>query len=394
MGKVIRVLHIFTPGFGYTFSGQTFVMQELFRRWHDPQISLDWYGTTYDFLNEDVSSPKQSLFSKNKRSSRLELVFYNIKLWVTLLQIRNDYDLIQVHNNGWGGLVAPMIAHLVYKKAIYLMSLLGSDNPGALISERWGRLKLCLFKKYDGIVGLSPALVEDCQKLKIESKLLTLPNFVSFDPLLLVDDSRKGVLRERLKILESDKVLLYVGSVMERKGVDILISTFIQLAEKRKDIWLIIVGPHTHGEAPHIDDGYVNRQITILEQAGLPDRVVWAGMVNDQLTIAKYYRASDIFIFPSRAEGQGNVILEAMAAQLPIVATSLVGVTDMMVDQGQQGFLIAKDDIDGFAQATTRLLENNGLRLRMGKSGRARVLKEFGFDTYANKLAEYYLSMI
>lgn len=387
-------MHIFTPGFGFSFSGQTFVLKELFKRWKYGEIPLSWYGTSYPFLKDSNGPAQNTVFAKRTRSSRLFRIFYNIKLWANLIVKKNKYDIIQVHNIGWGGLIAPVIAHWMGKKAIYLMSLQGSDNPGKLLSESWGSFKLSLFKRYDGVIGLSPALVDDCRKFHFQSQLLVLPNFLSFDPLTVVDRSERNHIRTVLGIPETGSVLLFVGSVIMRKGFDLLISSFINLSKGNQDLWLVVVGPNNCRENPRLDEEFVNQQREKLKKAGLEKQVVWIGMINDQKLLAGYYQASDIFMFPSRAEGQGNVILEAMAAGLPIVSTHLVGVTDMMVEQEQQGFLIPKDDIDGFIQATKLLLEDHELRLKMGTLGRLKVLRDFSYDGYARKLSEFYFSII
>lgn len=307
-----------------------------------------------------------------------------------LIRRHRHYDLIHVHTLWWGGLLASLLARLLGKKAVYHMTLLGSDTPGAVAAQSLGRLKLWLFKQYQGVIGLTPALIEDCKRHGFSSKLLTLPGFLVFDqPQLPAQDCRTRA-RQRLGIPQNALVLVFVGSVISRKGVDVLVDLFVRTGEQRPDLWLLLVGAHTRAENPRLDEEFVARQRDRVEQAGLAERVVWAGLVRDEAELIESYLASDVFVFPTRAEGQGYVILEAMGCGLPVVCSHLPGVTDVMVIPNETGYLVNVDDLDGFIAATTRLLDDSALRDRMGEAGRKRVATDFGFEAYCHKLADFY----
>jgi phosphatidylinositol alpha-1,6-mannosyltransferase len=186
------------------------------------------------------------------------------------------------------------------------------------------------------------------------------------------------------------QVLLFVGSIIKRKGVDTLVELFLRLSRQRAGMYLCLVGANCPNDNPRLDQGFVDVLRHKLSQANLADRVIWAGLVADATRLTDYYLASDIFVFPTRAEGLPSVVLEAMSCDLPVVASLLPGATDAMVTPGETGFLVEVDDLGGFEQAVTTLLDDPSLRRRMGAAGRARVEREFGFDAYCRKLAQFY----
>ena len=97
----------------------------------------------------------------------------------------------------------------------------------------------------------------------------------------------------------------------------------------------------------------------------------------------------DVFVLPSLSEASSNVVLEAMATALPVVATRVGGLPGLVEDEGT-GLLVPPDDVPALAQAIVRLLETPGLAARMGARGRARALGEFGLDRMSERVDTFY----
>lgn len=308
-----------------------------------------------------------------------------------LIRQRKSYDLVHVHTLWWGGLLTPLVARFLGKKAIYHMTLLGSDTPGAVASQPLGWLKLWLFKQYHGVIGLAPALVDDCHQQGFSSNLIVIPGYLTFELPSLADVKiRREYARQKFGIPEQAQVLLFVGSVISRKGADLLVDVFIQLASERPDLWLLFVGARNHTENPRLDEKFVTLQQARLERAGLDGRVVWTGLVRDETELIDTYLASDLFVFPTRAEGMPNVVIEAMGCGLPVICSYLPGITNVMVIPEKTGVLVDVDDVEGFVNAVKRLLNDPVLCQNMGTAGRNRAVVEFGFDTYCHRLAAFY----
>lgn len=382
----LRVMHIVAPAFGYTFSGPTRRILRLLREWNVPGIDVFVWGSTY----LEHSSPNRNLWSTPVRHTRSVRLLWSLRLlWVLICQRRN-YDLLHVHTLWWGGLLAPLLARLLGKKAVYHMSLLGSDSPSGLLAQPLGRLKLSLFKQYHGLIGVSPALIHDCEQYGCEAELLVLSNPMSLHHIPIKMNSDRPVVRQQLGIPNNVHVLLYTGSIIQRKGVDLLIDLFIQLAAQRDDVWLVLVGAYSRTENPRLDENFVNEQRSKLERTGANGRVVWAGLVRDETELINSYLACDLFVFPSRAEGMPNVVIEAMGCGLPVVCSHLPGITDTVVVHEETGLLVPLDSLDGFISATTKLLNDQDLRTQMGEEGKKRAMALFGFERYCQKLAQFY----
>jgi glycosyltransferase involved in cell wall biosynthesis len=167
--------------------------------------------------------------------------------------------------------------------------------------------------------------------------------------------------------------LLFVGRVVFQKGLDVLLAALAQLAPGN-DWHLEIIGdgdprPALEAEAARL---------------GLAGRITFAGWQR-RAEIAERYRAADVFVFPSRDEGMPNVVLEAMASGLPIVATAIAG-NEELVRDGENGFLIRPDDAAALAAALGRILADNARREAMGRASRARIEAEY---TWPRAAASY-----
>jgi glycosyltransferase involved in cell wall biosynthesis len=112
---------------------------------------------------------------------------------------------------------------------------------------------------------------------------------------------------------------------------------------------------------------------------GSPDR---AGLV-------AAYQSCDILLFPSRLEGFGIAPAEALACGRPVVTTNASALPEV-VDHGQNGFLVARNDVAGYAEAVRRLGEDAALRRQFGEHGHEKVVRSFGYDQLAGGLLAVY----
>lgn len=387
----LRVLHIVPGNFGYTFSGITYIAN-LIRYWKEADIALTLYGSDFPMVapEEQWKLDLGGLWDKSMENTLIQRLIWNMRLLTTLVRKRGQYDILHFHVQWWGTLLSPLIAHCLGKRAIYQMSLWGSDNPSAVVSERFGDLKLRLFRKFDGVIGVSTALIDDCRKWNFSSRLLVAPSFYSINLLPPVDHGKRTHIRRRLNIPADATVLLFVGSIIRRKGIDLIIDAFIQLAARNDNLCLVLVGPQSVSENPRLDEEFVQYQKTKANAAHVGGRIRWLGLVSDPSLLSDYYQMADIFFFPTRREGQGNVILEAMIHGLPVVTTRLEGITDMMITSDSNGYLVEKEDLPGFIDAIQYLHDNPDVRRKMGSTGQERAIKQFGFDGYCERLAGFY----
>ena len=171
--------------------------------------------------------------------------------------------------------------------------------------------------------------------------------------------------------------ILFVGRLEKRKGLKYLLEAYSLLKWDLPDIRLIVVGPG------HPDrDSY-----RIMGARGLED-VVFVGKVSYD-DLARYYATADVFCSPATgSESFGIVLVEAMAAGKPVVASEIEGFQGI-VTHGQEGLLFPRKDPEALAESLALLIENPDMARRMGAKGRQSVEK-YRWSVVASQVESYY----
>jgi colanic acid/amylovoran biosynthesis glycosyltransferase len=168
--------------------------------------------------------------------------------------------------------------------------------------------------------------------------------------------------------------ILCVGRLIQRKGQSLLIEAVAALGERGVPARLTVVG-----------DGPTRGHLEALARTiGVKDRVRFAGAVGHD-EIVRLLRAADIFCLPSFSEGVPVVLMEAMAHSLPVVTTQIMGIPEL-VENGDNGLLVAPGRVDVLVDALAYLAADPELRDRLGARGREKVLSEFDVNTSARQL--------
>ncbi len=170
------------------------------------------------------------------------------------------------------------------------------------------------------------------------------------------------------------KRLLFVGRLAAVKGVAVLFEALKSLREHHPDLTLTLIGDGP--ERPALE-GLANNH-------GLSGIVTFLGY-RSQDDVAAALGAHDLFVLPSFAEGVPVVLMEAMAAHLPVIATQVGGVSEL-VEHGRSGLLVAPGDVQALADALETLLEDPDLGAKMGAVGAEKVAGEFDSTTEAARL--------
>jgi glycosyltransferase involved in cell wall biosynthesis len=173
---------------------------------------------------------------------------------------------------------------------------------------------------------------------------------------------------------------------------ELLVGTVTRLNPvKRLDVLLRAVAALEGVHTVIVGDGPERRQLEAMaDQLGLADRV---HLVGHQQDVRPWLAALGVFVLSSDWEGMSNALLEAMAAGLPIVATAVGGVPEVVVDDAT-GLLVPPGDPNALAEAITRLLRDPDLRRTMGQAGRARVVQHFSIDETVRLTEELYTTLL
>ena len=176
--------------------------------------------------------------------------------------------------------------------------------------------------------------------------------------------------------------LFYHGRVDRRKGVLDFIEALAALREQETPFAAVI-----SGIGPDVDPAKA-----LAEQLGFSEAEIRFTGYADYADVPDLYRAADVFVSPTYAEGFSNTILEAMAAGLAVVSTHSVGVSDCLRDE-ENGLLVEPGDVPALARALTRIVEEEPLRLRLAKAGLAECRRVYSWTAVGRQIMGVYAAV-
>jgi len=391
----LKVLHIFSPNLQTRFGGTTFRWRGNFLAWSDDQVS----HYVLDTKNREILESRQAFaFKYQDKQSRLSR-FGRFKWIFTLIsclkQFRPQFDILHFHVLWWGGLLAAAWAKWKRIPTIYETVLQESDTPSVIKEESFGWLKLWLLRQFTAIYAISDALAQDYLDSGFDpAQVFVLPNCLDTELFRPINQPwEKAKLREKLGLPGNSIVILFVGSMIKRKGIDLLIDSFISVSKEVENLFLWIIGPSNLSENPSLDQDFVESLLNEIDQAKLSDRVLVSGLIQHRQSLSDSYRAADLFVFPSRNEGLPNVILEAMASGLPVVVSDLPGLKSI-TKSGENALVIPIDNSNKLSDAIKTLINRPHVAVNFGKAAREYVVKNHSFFEWQSRLVQNYHQLI
>lgn len=179
------------------------------------------------------------------------------------------------------------------------------------------------------------------------------------------------------KTVEKENIILTVGRLIPTKHIDELMEMFKTINDK--DWKLIVVGGNAKNL--HLLEDYQQR----VKKWNLEDRI---HLVGAQTNVADYYKKAKIFAFTSSSEGFPNVVGEAMAFGLPVIAYDCVAGPSDLIEDGKTGFLIEERNQERYIKNLKRLMSDAGLRKTLGENGKEKTMA-FDADKIANKFFNF-----
>jgi glycosyltransferase involved in cell wall biosynthesis len=238
-----------------------------------------------------------------------------------------------------------------------------------------GRMLWRVFLKSDIFIAVTPTVAEEMLFHNVPThKIVVIPNAVAPDLTEMPDRATRSRARAALG-LHDDPIVLFVGWLLHQKGLDVLVRAWAEVVQThRAKLVLVGGGPETE------------RIRSWIQASGCSDSVRMFGWRSDPET---FYRASDIFAFPSRSESFGNALAEAMAHGLAVVTTP-VGLARHWIRDGENGILVPGDEPGLLALALRRLIEDGPLRERLGRQARADALTIFSTEAAVESFVNLY----
>jgi glycosyltransferase involved in cell wall biosynthesis len=208
-----------------------------------------------------------------------------------------------------------------------------------------------------------------------ESRLVVIRNGIDASRFDVESDGQD--LRSELGLSPDDQVALLVGRFSAGKGHDLALSALARLStEGSREVKMVFAG----------EGGKEGEIRALAEETGVESRVVFAGFRRD---IPRLLSAANVLILPSESESMPLVILEAMSARRPVVATDVGGIREM-VDDGRTGLLIQPGDVEGLSRALAELASDPERARAMGEAGRKKVEEEFGEEACVSAVLRLY----
>lgn len=209
-------------------------------------------------------------------------------------------------------------------------------------------------------------------------RIITIPNAVgeNCDVAFRTENRRRK--RAELNIKEDELVIGYVGRLSEEKGVKYLVQAAAGMADRGVKVLVIGEGPQ-RGELEKI-----------AATAGLEGKIIFAGF---QRHIESWLPSFDIFVLPSLTEGTPVALLEAMACGIPVIASAVGGVPDVIIPE-KNGILVSPGNVDEISTAMQRLHEHPRFRTSLAQAARKTIESKYHVRDWTKKIENEYLTVM
>lgn len=349
------------------------------RRWDDDGVRVSSFRYAPERWELVGYSRSLDADERVKGAAALLAPFYALGAWRAIRRetARRRYDLLQAHWVVPNGIVSSLLA----RRLPLAIGLHGSD---VFLAERQGvrRLVAGALRRTSVVTGCSPELVERVCALGFDPAYARVIPYGVDGEAFSPATERRGVWRDRLGIPGDARVILSVGRMATKKGYQVLIESLPALFERARGVHVVLAGAGDRLEE--------FRAAT----AAWPGHVHFPGSVLRD-TLPDLYRSADVFVLPAVHDPQGNVdglpnvILEAMASGLPVVASRISGIP-LAITEGREGLLVPEKDPEALADALGRLLNRGAEARGMGARGRQRALANLSWDAVAGRYREAY----
>jgi len=310
------------------------------------------------------------------------------KYFAELLQLlqHEEIDILHIHTpfraHYWGLRLArelgcPCVAtyHTFFEEYLHHYVPL---VPRSWLRAMARRFTVSQSRQVDKLIVPSTAMHELLQDYGVANSMTVIPTGLDLTQIAVADG---GCFRDAYAIDPQRPVMGHVGRIAHEKNITFLLQVLKTVKQQIPNILLLIAG-----EGPAKKD-----LIREANKEGLSENVLFVGYLSREQDLWDCYRAADVFVFSSRTETQGLVLLEAMATGVPVVSTAVLGTKDILLPQ--RGALVAAETVADFAQKVVHLLDNPALRENKGREGAAYV-HEWSDKEMALRVEQFYLQTI
>jgi 1,2-diacylglycerol 3-alpha-glucosyltransferase len=250
--------------------------------------------------------------------------------------------------------------------------------PPRLLQSLARRFTVSQCHQVDAVVSPSRQMAEALRAYGVTTPIEVLPTGLPAERFTLGEGAR---FRARHGVPARRPLALFLGRVAHEKNIDFLIRMLALLRTRVPDVLLVIAG-----EGPA--EAHCRARVAAL---GLGEQVMFVGYLDRRGGLADCYRAADVFVFASRTETQGLVLLEAMAQGSPVVSTAMMGTVDVLA--GAEGALVVPEDETAFAAAVESVLKDPARRAELGERARQDA-RRWSSRLMADRLVSFYSGVL
>lgn len=262
----------------------------------------------------------------------------------------------------------------LYPKVPFLLTIQEGNREWER-NRFWWRL---LLKKVDYVTAISSFLLEKAWEAGYSGKAEVVPNGVDLEKFSNPDVKKTLILSQKLGIKPDEKIIITVSRLTYKNAVDIIVRAMSFIKTEAR---LLIVG-----------GGEEEKKLKKLaRELKVENKIVFAAGSYDE--IPAYLKLGHVLVRPSRSEGLGTAFLEAMAAGLPIIATSVGGIKDFLID-GETGLEVKVDDPEDLARKLDLLFSDEALRQKLIQNGRRLVEEKYQWSQIAAKMRDIFNSLL
>jgi len=316
-----------------------------------------------DVLVHRVRVDVRSWLSKAAASARLG---------ACLLRVARSCDVIHLQGFSLKNVPTTALAKLFRKPLVLTLHTAGQDEPQVVQQRGW--LAYWAFTSADLVLSVSPYLSARYSEAGVVDQEVRLtPNGVDTHRFRPADRGERLALRRALGWPDTQPIVLFVGFFSRDKRPELLFQAWRRLLTGSIRARLVYVGATGAGYY-EIDESLATRIRAEAAKLGRAEDVAFVQPTNE---IERYFRAADLFVLPSAREAHPLALLEAMACGLPAIATRLPGATDVLIDDGINGRLVAPDDERALAEALRDVLTDQPAAWLMGARARETIMKRY-----------------
>lgn len=339
------------------------------------------FSPDVEVLRIPAPFPRTHILEEVTVRNLLVSIAFSLGCLRTLIRNRSRYDLVHFHGASIPLFLSLPILKAMRKKVVAKIASIQGTEAGSLSGRYWfaGNILARSVRRADAFVGTNERIRGGLLRDGVPpGRIRAIPNFIDEELFHPPAPGEKDSLKSSLGY-EGKTLVLYTGRLAPVKGLDGLLEAWSRISPGFPDARLLLLG-----------EGPLRASLEkAAARLGIGGTVHLGGRVDD---VQEFLRASDLFVLSSLVEGLPNSLLEAMATGVPVVATRVGGVPDV-VEDGNNGILVGAGDPAGLGDGIARLLADRPLRERMGDAGLRRIRERYGLDAVAAEYVRLYAEL-